>query len=124
MDRARGRSAGRRAFAIGTHWKTHQRRISHGGLDSGCQHHDPGAGFGGRAVPAARGGVAAGTAAGVADGIVASIGGERGIAVTAPDFECSPGCAGGGQKAIDAEALAHLLRAGSACARSRACGVD
>ena len=116
MECARGRSAGRRASAIGTHRQTHQRRISHGGLDSGRQHHDPGAGFGGHAIPAARGGIAA--------GIADSIGGERGIAVTAPDFECSPGCAGGGQKAIGAEALAHLLRAGSACAHGRACGVD
>ena len=121
MERAPGRSAGRRAFAIGTHGQTHQRRISHGGLDSGCQHHDPGAGFSGRAIPATRGGIADSI---VADSSVAGIGGERGIAVTTPDFERSPGCAGGGQKAIGAEALAHLLRAGSACARSRACGVD
>jgi len=60
----------------------------------------------------------------IADSVVASIGGERGIAVTAPDFECSPGGAGGSQKAIGAEAFAHLVRAGSTRACSRACGVD
>ena len=102
MERARGERAGCGACTIDADGQTHQRRIPHGGLDPGRQHHDAGAGRGNDAVCAA-------------PASFISIG-ERAIAVTAPDFGDNLG-AGGGQEAGCAEIFARG-GAGSACARS------
>jgi hypothetical protein len=96
VERAVPRSdrPGRHACAIDANRQTHQRRISHRGLDPAGQHHDAGAGPGD----------------GACAGSISS--GDPTIAVTAPDFDARPR-ARVGQEATRVESCAHT-GAGSA----------
>jgi len=98
-----GGRAGRGTATVAAIRQTHQCRFSHRSLDPTGQHHDAGAGH-----------ATAGPRAG--------IGGERPIAVTAPDFGDGPD-AGGSQEAGGAETPAPLGArpdcAGSAGSRRR-----
>jgi len=125
VERPAGSTAGSGGGVIGSHRQAHQCRISHGSLYTGCQHHDTRARFGNRTTPAARRSIGAGSTGpsspspssigiGTHARIGAGIGGQRSVAVAAPDFECRPRRAGGSQEAAGAEAFARL-RAGPAC---------
>jgi hypothetical protein len=107
VERARGGAGAGRGTSVDAIRQTHQCRIPQRSFDSADQHHDTGAGPGDLVIYAA-----------LAGSNIIFHRSECAFAVTAPDFDDSPGSchAGGGQKTGWAQNRPHR-RASSASTR-------